>query len=84
MRPYRFQRKRTRGWRKPLGGICCDRSSRSGNPFDWRVMGREATVREYERALLEDRLSFTVAGRPLSACLTSLGCYCPLAPDTER
>jgi hypothetical protein len=75
---YRFQRKRTRGWRKPVGGVCCDRSSRWGNPFDWRVMGREAAVREYERALLKGRLSFSVADVRQALSGRPLGCYCSL------
>jgi Domain of unknown function (DUF4326) len=41
-------------------------------------MGREATVREYERALLEDRLSFTVADVRQALSGRPLGCYCPL------
>jgi hypothetical protein len=78
MRPYRFQRKRTRGWRKPHEGVCCDRSSRWGNPFDWRVLGREGAVHEYERALLEGALPFTVADVRLALSGRPLGCYCRL------
>ena len=50
MTPYRFQRSRKRGWHKPLGGICCDRSSRWGNPFDWRILGRAESVGLYKAA----------------------------------
>ena len=36
---------------KPPGGICCDRSSRLGDPFDWRILGRRESVRQFEAAL---------------------------------
>jgi len=32
-KPKRFQRLRTKGWRKPEGGIICDRTSHYGNPY---------------------------------------------------
>lgn len=31
--PKRIQRKRTRGWRLPLGAVIVDRTSKWGNPF---------------------------------------------------
>jgi hypothetical protein len=31
--PCRFQQRRTKGWRKPVGGVCCSRPSRWSNPF---------------------------------------------------
>lgn len=31
--PKRFQRKRTKGWRMPPGGVCCTRPGSRGNPF---------------------------------------------------
>ena len=74
----RFQRSRRNGWRKPQGGVCCDRSSRWGNPFDWRIYGRAEPVRLFEEALLKGELKFSIddvrrelRGRPL-------GCYCRL------
>lgn len=33
MTPQRFQVRRTKGWRKPEGGVICSRPSRWGNPF---------------------------------------------------
>lgn len=33
MRPMRIQRKRTKGWKKPLNTVCVDRTSKWGNPF---------------------------------------------------
>lgn len=37
MTPERIQRKRTKGWRKPLNTVCVDRSTKWGNPFVWRA-----------------------------------------------
>ncbi|MBV8969151.1 MAG: DUF4326 domain-containing protein [Verrucomicrobia bacterium] len=76
--PHRFKRSRTKGWRKPLGGVCCDRSSRWGNPFDWQKLGRAEAVKRFEEALRAGRLKFSIAdiGRELSG--KPLGCYCPL------
>jgi Domain of unknown function (DUF4326) len=48
------------GWHKPPDGVCCDRSSRWGNPFDWRILGRTEAARLYKAALLEGRLPITV------------------------
>jgi len=78
---YRFQRSRKRGTRKPEGGICCDRSSRWGNEFDWRKWPRtscrhvrnRADVRPANRTAKEviDDVRANLSGKPL-------GCYCPL------
>ena len=78
MKPYRFQIRRTKGWKKPKDGICVERSSRWGNPF--KIEGettREASVRrfeEYLKAMMpEDRETFLapLRGKPL-------GCWCRL------
>jgi hypothetical protein len=76
--PYRFQRSRKPGWRKPPGGICCDRSSRWGNPFDWRILGRTESVRQFKAALLAGRLAFSVEDVRRELPGRSLGCYCSL------
>lgn len=34
--PQRFQIRRTKGWRKPEGGILCSRPGPYGNPFPWK------------------------------------------------
>ncbi len=33
MKPKRIQRKRSKGWKKPVNAIIVDRTSRYGNPF---------------------------------------------------
>lgn len=35
-KPQRIQRKRTSGFRLPANTVCVDRSTKLGNPFDWR------------------------------------------------
>jgi hypothetical protein len=78
MTPYRFQRQRKRGWRKPPGGICCDRSSRWGNPFDWQALGRIAAVEQFEAALYSGRLAFSVDDVRSVLRGHPLGCFCAL------
>lgn len=36
--PFRFQRKRSKGWRLPANTVCVTRGTRFGNPF---VVGQE-------------------------------------------
>jgi hypothetical protein len=38
--PYRFQRRRVRGWRKPPGGIIVDRTTAFGNAHNHEELGR--------------------------------------------
>ena len=77
--PYRFQRLRKKGWRKPPGGIIVDRSSRWGNKlFDWRILGRPEATRLYKAALLEGHLPFTVEEVRRELRGKPLGCPCPL------
>lgn len=41
----RIQRRRTKGFRLPPNTVCVDRSTKLGNPFDWRdglKIGNEA------------------------------------------
>lgn len=40
-RPFRIQRRRSAGWRMPVGAVYCGRPGRWGNPF---VPGAECTV----------------------------------------
>lgn len=35
-RPVRIQLKRTKGWRMPANTVKVDRTTKWGNPFDWR------------------------------------------------
>ena len=42
--PHRLQRRRTKGWWKPPGTVCVDRSSRWGNPFAVEAYGREQAL----------------------------------------
>ena len=86
MKPFRFQQRRTKGWRKPADGCCVSRPGRWGNPFDFRdygggIKGRAESVRLFREDLIDHkhgRVQFTcddvqreLQGRPL-------GCYCGL------
>ena len=77
----RLQRKRAKGWRKPEGSKCVDRSSRWGNPFEVAEHGRAESVRLYREHLAsmtpEDRGKLLA---PLRTA-TALCCYCK--PDEE-
>jgi hypothetical protein len=77
--PYRFQRSRKKGWKKPPDGIIVDKTNRWGNKlFDWRILGRPEATRLYEAALLEGRLPFTVEDVRRELRGKPLGCPCPL------
>ena len=45
--PKRIKRERRNGWRKPDGAVIVDRTSRYGNPFDFRVYGNAEAVERY-------------------------------------
>ena len=77
----RLQRKRAKGWRKPEGAKCVDRSSRWGNPFEVAEYGRANAVQLY-RAQLASMTPAALAAylAPLRGA-TALCCYCQ--PDAE-
>jgi len=79
--PVRFQRKRTRGWRKPPRGIIVDKTTPWGNfDHDWQIIGRAEAARRYEVDLLagrNPRVTVEDAKRELRG--HDLGCPCP--PD---
>jgi hypothetical protein len=85
---YRFQRSGKKGARKPPDGICCDCSSRWGNPFDWKKLARayaltperarHMAVAMFEQALMAGELSFSVDDVRDELSDHPLGCYCPL------
>jgi hypothetical protein len=45
----RIERSRERGWRKPVGAVIVDRTSRWGNPYDFRDLegGRAEAVERF-------------------------------------
>jgi hypothetical protein len=73
---YRFQIRRTKGWRKPPGSRCVTRSSRWGNPYRVEVFGRERAVELFRRDLLEQPWMAEDARRELRG--RPLGCFCRL------
>ena len=75
--PERIQRRRTKGWRKPDGSICVDRTSKWGNPF---VVG-ERGIRTAGSAVELYRM--WLPGQDLYRQLSELTghdlmCFCPL------
>jgi hypothetical protein len=53
MMPERIQRRRTRGWRLPIGAICVSRPGKWGNPFRAIDGDKAAAVEKYRRWLAE-------------------------------
>jgi hypothetical protein len=51
--PRRIQRRRTKGWKRPLNAVIVDRTSRWGNPF---IVGMDATDRAHATALYREWL----------------------------
>lgn len=49
--PKRIQRRRTKNWRMPEGAIYVGHPSVFGNPFDWRILGRQGAARLYRKWL---------------------------------
>jgi hypothetical protein len=79
--PKRIQRKRTRGWRMPLGAVYVGRQSYYGN---WHVVGENGTAAEcvakYERDVEEWRKEHKRQYRTWIGRLKGkdLVCWCPL------
>lgn len=49
MKPIRIQRKRTRGWKKPIGAINCTRPGKYGNPFEVEKYGLKNSLMLFEK-----------------------------------
>ena len=65
--PKRIQRKRTKGWRKPVGSVCIGRPSKWGNPFDWTVLAGIGCAHSFAKAwaVTQFRVAFQDPSRPL-------------------
>lgn len=70
--PYRFQLRRTKGWRMPTGGRSCARPSRWGNPFT----GPDAVERF--RLYLRNNPDVVYAAQCEDLAGVPLGCWCGL------
>lgn len=82
--PRRIQRKRTKGWRMPEGGVYVGRGSRWGNPwrvgdphpiFGWPMRAHEV-VALYRSTVEPHQLLIRVLGSSLHG--RDLACWCPL------
>ncbi|HVS71373.1 MAG TPA: DUF4326 domain-containing protein [Phycisphaerae bacterium] len=77
--PLRFQLRRTKGWRKPAGGVVVSRPSKWGNPFVV-INGNHGNAVGLFRAWLKN----VPAGRGVADAARRelrgkrLGCWCPL------
>lgn len=77
--PKRIQRKRTKGWRKPLDAVIVDRTSQWGNDFVVGVDGtREECIAKYREYFIKPTLQ--VYGMAYFEELRGkdLACWCPL------
>lgn len=57
----RIQRKRTKGFRLPPNTVCVDRSTKFGNPFDWREgveIGNERWAKGVAVDLLREAINY--------------------------
>ena len=83
-RPVRLQLSRRAGTRLPEGAISVARPTRYGNPYivatptNGGNMSRADAVRNFERALKEGRLQFSVAEVKRDLRGHALACWCPL------
>ena len=78
--PSRIQIRRTRGWRKPPGGIVVGRPGKWGNPYKAAPGQRtaEEAVRLYRRDLLTGKLAFTLTDVRRELAGKDLMCWCAL------
>ncbi|MDE2020240.1 MAG: DUF4326 domain-containing protein [Patescibacteria group bacterium] len=78
--PERIQRKRTRGWRMPLGAIYVGRPGKWGNPYTAQDCGTiEAALALYEEKVVEyiglEEIRRELRGKDL-ACWCKIGSPC--------
>src|SRR5262245_42589187 len=84
-RPVRVQQSRARGWRKPEGAVSVARPSRWGNPFIVSEhQTRAQAVENFELALREGRLQFSVASVRRELAGKDLMCWCPLEDEDGK
>lgn len=78
--PFRVQRKRVKGWRKPENTVCVDRTTKWGNPFkaDWPEGGKDrAWAASAFRGYYHDEPEYRAAVvRELRG--KNLACFCSL------
>lgn len=78
--PFRVQRRRTKGWRKPENTVCVDRTTKWGNPFkaDWPEGGKDrAWAASAFRGYYHDDTEYrAAAARELRG--KNLACFCSL------
>ena len=76
--PHRVQRKRSKGWRMPPNTVYVGRPTRFGNPFNFKVSGREKAVKFYSEIWSDnekEQVKIMLHGKNL-ACWCSLEQIC--------
>lgn len=77
-KPVRIQRKRTKGWKMPIGAVYVGRGSKWGNPFTWANTGKVHPALRYAcevAPLIEPSSLEELRGKNL-ACWCSLNSEC--------
>lgn len=54
--PIRIQRKRTKGWKKPIGAVNCTRPGNYGNPFTVEKYGLEKSLKLFDMFFTESTI----------------------------
>jgi hypothetical protein len=72
----RIQRKRTRGWKAPVGVVNVTRPGKWGNPFSVAEYGRDLAIINYRHRMLNLKLVNPSAFDELRG--KDLMCFCPL------
>lgn len=77
--PFRVQRKRVKGWRKPENTVCVDRTTRWGNPFKVGTDAPDAfdAVDKFENWLLTTNQGLEIFSRcKIELRGKNLACWC--------
>jgi hypothetical protein len=51
--PHRIQLQRRASWRKPADATVVTSATDHGNPYDWRICGRDESVRLFRERLYD-------------------------------
>lgn len=76
--PKRIQRKRTKGWKMPVGAVYVGRPTRWGNPYSVNVRGTRERSLDQFRAYVSEMNPDVRAGWLADLRGKTLMCFCPL------
>lgn len=89
MTPLRIQRKRTRGWKMPVGAVYVGRPSKWGNPMKDTHSSREHLTAQFRRMFIGLKFRDIAKDYPKSWVVRrelrgkDLACWCPLCTVHE-